>query len=117
MLSVCRPFSAGAPDSVASLDPDLYFNDLTVDEAVGALVNVLLIMERLYVRNQRRSDEVDSNLYSTLLGLHTLPWQDDSWNSYVDAFNETTDRVIAAQSKVKTRADASKLSKDKTRML
>ena len=74
-------------------------------------------MERLYVRNEKRADEEDGKHYSHLLGLHTLPWQSDSWASYVEAFNQTTDRVIAAQSKVKTRADASKLSKDKTRML
>ena len=36
------------------MDPDVYFNDLTFDEAVGALVNVLLIMEMLYVRSQKR---------------------------------------------------------------
>ena len=115
---VCLGFFSGAPESLAGqLDPNLYFNDLTFDEAVGALVNVLLIMERLYVRNEKRADEEDGKHYSHLLGLHTLPWQSDSWNSYVEAFNQTTDRVIAAQSKVKTRADASKLSKDKTRML
>lgn len=65
---------------------------------------------------KKRTDE-GSRDYSNLLGLHTLPWQTDSWNSYVRTFNETTDKVVAAQSTVKTRVDASKLSKDKTRLL
>ena len=103
-------YLAGAPGFLALLlDPNLYLNDLTFDEAVGVLVNVLLIMERLYVRNQKRAEEQDGKHCSLLFGLQTLTWQSDSRNSYVGAFNQTTDRVISAQSTVKMRKGCLKM--------
>ena len=50
-----------------------------------------------------------------LFPLHIF--DSEAWKEYVDDFNKCTDRVIAAQRKVKTRVDAGKLSKDKTNLL
>ena len=109
----------GSPAEIARLiESDEYFNKLTFDEIVLALVNVLVLLARLFREHVERTDEKDQpQLYSKLLGLHTLPWEPDAWESYVKDFNQCSDKVRHAQAKVKTRVDASKLSKDKTRLL
>ena len=100
------------------IETDEYFNKLTFDEVVTASVNVLLILARLYKQNVQRQDEVaHPERFSKLLGLHSLSWETDAWKAYVGDFNTCTDKVRHAHTKIRTRVDASKLSKDKTRLL
>ena len=100
------------------IESEGYFNKLTFDQLATADVNILLVLSRLFVQYVTRADEVQRpERYSKLLGLHSLTFDSEAWKEYVDDFNKCTDRVIAAQRKVKTRVDAGKLSKDKTNLL
>lgn len=107
----------GSPAEISKLiETEDYFNMLTFDELASATVNVLILLVRLFPLNKQRADEGGAE-FSKLLGQHTLPWQSGAWKNYVGDFNQCTDKVKVAQSNVKTRVDASKLSKDKTRLL
>ena len=98
------------------METDGYYNDLTFDQAVNATVNVLLVLGRLYKQHQPREGEPAGN-YSQLSGLHSMGWQDAAWKDYVKSFNRVVDQVNAANQSIKTRAGATRLSKDKTRLL
>ena len=110
---------AGTPAEIEKLvETDEYFNKLSFDQIASAWVNVLLILGRLYQQYQPREDEQNRPArYSKLLGLHTLEWEADAWEAYVGDFNACTDRVRLAHTKIRTRIDVAKLSKDKTRLL
>ena len=100
------------------IESDAYFNKLNFDEVATANVNILSIFSRLYKEQCQRPDEVDHpERYSWLLGLHSLSFEPDAWRAYVGDFNACSDKVLHAHTKIKTRADASKLSKDKTKLL
>ena len=100
------------------IESDAYFNKLNFDEVATANVNILLILSRLYKEQCQRPDEVGHpELYSKLLGLHSLSFEPDAWRAYVGDFNACSDKVLHAHTKIKTRADASKLSRDKTKLL
>ena len=89
------------------IESEGYFNKLTFDQLATADVNILLVLSRLFVQYVTRADEVQRpERYSKLLGLHSLTFDSEAWKEYVDDFNKCTDRVIAAQRKVKTRVDA-----------
>lgn len=82
------------------------------------MVNVLLLLGALYKQHLRRPDELGrSGSFSQLSGLHSLDWQPEAWLGFVQDFNATADKVTAANERVKTRQDAGRLSKDKTRLL
>ena len=92
------------------VETEEYFNKLTFDQIAAASVNILLLLSRLFVQHVKRSDEEEHpQRYSKLLGLHALAFGPDAWKEYVADFNKCTEKVIAAQSKVKTRLDAGKL--------
>lgn len=100
------------------VETDGYFNSLTFDEAVTAIVNVLLLMGGLYIQHQPRKDEGGAgNRFSTLSGVHSMGWKPDAWARYVQDFNSIVERVVVANQKVKTRQEAGRLSKDKTRRM
>jgi hypothetical protein len=70
------------------------------------------------VQDQRRPAELGlPESFSDLTGLHTMHWNADARKTYVGSFNACVDRVKHALGKLGTRVDASKLSKDKTRVL
>ena len=50
-----------------------YFNDVSFDNAILSLVNPLLIMDKLYEEDKKRSDETDG-MYSALSGIHIMSW-------------------------------------------
>ena len=63
---------AGAPGSLGLLlNPNLYVNDLTFEEAWGALVNLLLIKVRPYVHNLLRKSLSSSSSFHTYLYHHS----------------------------------------------
>ena len=100
------------------IESDKYFNKLTFDDLVLAEVNIHRVLSRLYKQYVKREDERECpRLYSSLLGLHSQAWETDAWREYVGDFNACSDKVQHALGKVRTRMDASKLSKDKTRLL
>ena len=109
----------GSPEEINKLiESGKYFNRLTFDEVVLAEVNILRVLSRLYQQYVEREDEKKRlGLYSKLLGLHSQAWEKDAWKEYVGDFNACSEKVQTALEKVKTRMDASKLSKDKTRLL
>ena len=112
------PAGCGDENAEELVESEQYFNTLDFDEIVTASVNILLILQRLFVRYSRRADENgQKKRYSELLGLRTLPFDEGAWKDYVEDFNKCSDKVIKAQSKVKTRVDAGKLSKEKTNLL
>ena len=109
----------GTPEEINKLiETDEYFNKLNFDELAVAEVNILLVLSRLYKQHVQRQDEQGHpQRFSKLLGLHSPAWEPDAWKAYVGDFNACSEKVQHALTKVKTRMDASKLSKDKTRLL
>jgi hypothetical protein len=95
-----------------------FFNDVVFDDAVLSIVNPLLLLGRLYELGKEREDEKDEKqMFSTLSGLHTMKWDTGARGRFAEKFNESSAKITASFSKLRTRIDASSLSKDKTRPL
>eukprot|EP00973_Karenia_brevis_P001231 168334-Karenia_brevis.AAC.1 len=55
---VNRLLPEGSPEEVQQLiETDEYFNTLSFDEVARAMVNILLLLVRLFPQHQRRADE------------------------------------------------------------
>ena len=86
----------GSPDDIRKLlesDPD-YFNNLTYDQCVESMTNVLLVSSKLYPYGEPiQGAEDDKSKYSKITGLHTLQWGPGVAARQTKAFNDMVDLV------------------------
>ena len=115
LKALCVAERFGFPCTMA---PRHFFNDILFDTAVTSVVNPLQILERLFVQDVQREDEKNNpHRFSSLTGLHTLPWTDEAKKTYTQHFNDNADKIRKAFQSISSKVDPSKLSKDKTRPL
>ena len=97
-------------------DPD-YFNDVTYDDVVGGIANILLAAKSLFPLGRPRDGaaEPDKLVYSKITGIHTLRMAPDVLDHFKETFNASVDQVRRDLETLGGKA--SRLNKDKTRPL